>query len=198
MKPSQLVEALKPLFAADTKPEAVTAAINAAFALDKKAKDEECTAAEKKAAADKAAKDTAANDPPGKDGEMNGEVDGEDEDMDGEDEASNMGVRGAAKDKKGMDAAIGAAVTHALAQRDALHVARRAVEPTLGADVGMDSAEAVYAAALTKIGVDIKGVDASAYRSLFEIATKKTAPAAVVVGDSAAKTAIPHYNRLSR
>jgi hypothetical protein len=203
MKTSQLVEALKPLFAADTKPEAVTAAIASAFALDRKAKDEaeekakaEKEAADKaaadKAAADKAAKDTAGNDLPGKSGE-----DGEMDEVDGEDEVPNMGVRGAAKDKA-MDAAISAAVAHALAQRDAAHAAREAVKPVLGV-VALDSAEAIYKAALDKLGVETKGVDATAYRSLFEIATKQ--PTAAVVGDAAPSDlakAFPHFNRLSR
>ena len=70
-----------------------------------------------------------------------------------------------AKDKKGMDAAIASA----LAARDALHDARRAVEPVLGV-VAYDSAAQVYRAALAKLGVDAAGIHESALAAMFTLA----------------------------
>jgi hypothetical protein len=116
---------------------------------------------------------------------------------------SPAGNKGAtpAKDKKGMDAAaVDARVKLAVDARDALHAARREVETVLGV-VAYDSAEAVYKAALDKLGVDTTGVHASAYPALFRMKRDAVAAAAPTLGSDAAtvKTmagAIKGYNRL--
>lgn len=63
------------------------------------------------------------------------------------------------------------AVSAALAKRDALDAARAAVRPLIG-EVALDSAEAVYKAALDHAGVDITGVDPSAFPALVKMATQ--------------------------
>lgn len=69
--------------------------------------------------------------------------------------------------KAAMDAAVNAAV----ARVNALHAAREDVRPLVGAvSMALDSAEAVYATALKAKGVDIKGVDPSAYKALVSMA----------------------------
>ena len=101
-----------------------------------------------------------------------------------------------AKDKKAADAAIKVA----LDARDALHAARRDVETVLGV-VAYDSAEAVYKAALDKLGVDTAGVHPSAFATLFRMKREAVTATAPVLGSDAAtvKTmagAIKGYTRL--
>jgi uncharacterized protein len=184
MKIATLVAALAPFLATDAKPEDVEAGLRASLALDKKAKEDK--AAEDKAACDKAAADKAAGlvkSPKGED-EMDDDIDGEDgeeaaqEKIRGRKQAGdgNWGLGGKAKDgKKAMDAAVDARVSAALAARDALHVARREVEPILGV-VAFDSAEQVYRAALDKLAIATDGVHPSAFA--FMVKTAKTAAAA--------------------
>jgi hypothetical protein len=70
------------------------------------------------------------------------------------------------------------AATAAIAARDALHAARKEVEPLVGV-VALDSAEAVYGFALKQLGITTDGVHASAYPALLKLAAeKKAAPAA--------------------
>ena len=217
MKISALVSALSPVLAADAKPADVTALISTLLANDKKGGKDgagEGTGAktleekdQPKAQDKKGAKD--AGDPDDKveagDPEKTNDEDPEME-MDAECEAGESGPR--ARDKKGMDKkgydkkAMDAAIASALAARDALHDARRKVEPVIGV-TAFDSADATYAAALTKLGITVDGVPAGAFGHLFDVATKSApAPAAPLATDSAGvkslRDAIPHYNRLSR
>jgi uncharacterized protein len=172
MKISALVTALAPHLALDADTAKVTATVAALLAADKKAKDEAEEKATKekgeKEAADKAAKDAKENAEAGNDADM--------DDLDAEDEDEPK--MKPAKDKKAMDAAIDARVAEALAANDALHVARREVEPILGV-VAYDSASQVYKAALDKLGVATDGIHASAYPALLKIAKDKSAAPAL-------------------
>lgn len=90
--------------------------------------------------------------------------------------------------KAAMDAAIAKAVTAATvkvrAEAEALHTARKDVASEVG-DVALDSAEAVYKFALDQAKVDVTGVDPSAYRALFKLASAKAEPAPRIALDSA-------------
>ena len=92
----------------------------------------------------------------GKDAEAKPE-DKKDEGKDGEEKVT----------KTAMDAAIAAAVKVAedntVARLKGARDAERAVEPWVGKLVAMDSADAVYGAALKTLGIDTKGVHPSAY-----------------------------------
>jgi hypothetical protein len=123
----------------------------------------------------------------------------DDEDMDAEDDIQpKVTEKGNAGKEPAMDAAL---VQRLLDARDALHAARRDVETTIGI-VGMDSAEAVYKAALDHLGVDTAGVHASAYRSMFKMAKDQADAAAKprLASDAATVTgmrsAIKGYDRL--
>lgn len=92
-------------------------------------------------------------------------------------------------------------IAAAIAARDALHEARRDVEPILGV-VAMDTAEAVYRAALDKLGVDHKDVTAPGLRAMLTLAKDRAAafaPTSLAV-DSASvagiEKVIPGYGRL--
>lgn len=74
-----------------------------------------------------------------------------------------------------VDRAVAAGVAQARADAAALSVAQRAVEPVVGI-VAMDSATEVYKHALTKLGVDVAGVHASAFPAMFALANKQRAP----------------------
>lgn len=213
MKASLIASAVAALLATDAKPSetAITAAI---LAADKKAKDGEFGEKkdQPKAGDEKEMKEGADEKDDKKEGEdefppkdkdakdSKDDPEGTDEEMDVEDEAGpNAIVSGAKKpavDKKGMDAAI----KRAISANDALHAARRAVQPILG-EVAYDSAAAVYKAALDKLGVPTADVHASAYPAMLKLATDRAAPA-VIVGDSAAATdmlaAIPGLSRIRR
>lgn len=216
MKISDLTAALKPFLASDATPEKVQAAVSAAFAADKKGKDaasgeleeKDQAAKDAKTAADKKAKDEKEAEDKARD-----EKDAEDEDdPDMEmDEAPPGPIGGAKKpggDRKGKDkamdaAAVDARVQAALAANNALHTARREVETILGADVALDSADAVYKAALTKLNIATDGVHASAFPAMLKLAkdqAKARTGSTPVTGDSAgiadmAKN-IPGYGRL--
>lgn len=208
MKLSVLTAALKPFLAADAKPEEIQTALNIVLAADKKGKDEAAkAAADKKAKDEKEAKEAAdkARD------EKDEGADDEDPDMDVGDELPDAPEGGApkpgGKDKKGKDkamdsASVDARVKAALAANDALHTARREVEPILGV-VTFDSASAVYEAALKHLKVDTAGVDASAFPTLLKMAkdqAKTRVGAAPLATDSAAVADmaknIPNYGRL--
>jgi len=217
MKVATLIASLAPFFATDAKPEDITAAVDAQMALDKSAKDK---AAKDKAAKDKAAADKAAKDKAAKDGVLNlegpeteiitnstndeEEVDGEDEDNEDPEEKGaakdgNWGLGG--KDKKAMDAAIDARVAKAVGARDALHAARRKVEPILGV-VAYDSAAEVYKAALVKLGIAVDGVPPAAYGAMLDVATKASGSASPELAtDGKVKSmseAFPGFDRIRR
>jgi hypothetical protein len=133
---------------------------------------------------------------------------GKDKDMDAEDDVqpkksvtgggSPAGNAGAepAKDKRAMDAAIKSAID----ARDALHTARRDVEPVLGV-VTFDSAAEVYAAALKKLGVATDGIDVSAFPALYKMARERIEARAPTMASDASTVkgmadAIPGYGRL--
>lgn len=90
-----------------------------------------------------------------------------------------------------MDSAISAAVTAAegrtIARLQAVRAAEVAVEPYVGKLVAMDSAEAVYGAALKSLGVDIVGVHASAFPAILNAQPKPGAVSRVsrIAADSA-------------
>lgn len=196
MKISALVDSLKPFLAADAKPADITAAVTAQIALDKKD------------AEDKAAKDnelgkgaeTAIVHNAGEDDEM--DLEGEDKDCTPEEKAAKDAAR-AAKDKKpkAMDSAtVQSVVNAALTARDALHVARREVEPILGV-VAYDSAADVYKAALVKLGVAVDGIDPSAYKAILGITVQKSTTAQPLAQDGGGKVlsmaeAFPGFNRI--
>jgi uncharacterized protein len=102
-----------------------------------------------------------------------------------------------AMDSAAVDAKIAAAVT----ANNALHTARTEVEPILG-KVTMDSADAVYRAALDKLGVDHKDIPASALPAILKLARDKASastPAAPAMDEDARAEVvklIPNYNRL--
>lgn len=70
--------------------------------------------------------------------------------------------------------AVDKATADAVTANNELHAARAAVAPTLGNEVALDSAEAVYRFALDKLKVDHAGVDASALKALYDVAVKAT------------------------
>lgn len=97
-----------------------------------------------------------------------------------------------------LDAAVTRA-TEAGAQRarehaSALYAAQRAVEPVLGI-VAMDSAEAVYEAALKKMNVDIAGLPPAAFKPLFESVNKTRNVAPINNGGTRPAPAFDAANR---
>ena len=70
--------------------------------------------------------------------------------------------------KTAMDSAIGAAVNAERQRQLAIRQAEKDVHHIVGDIVAQDSAEAVYKLALDAKGVDLTGVDKSAYRGLFK------------------------------
>lgn len=66
------------------------------------------------------------------------------------------------------------AVKEAIARTEALHAARREVEPVCG-HCALDSADAVYAYALKQLGVETKDIHASAYPAMLKMAREKRA-----------------------
>lgn len=229
MKVATLVASLLPFLAKDAKPEDITAAIDAQLALDKSAKDAKDKAAADKAAKDKAAADGVLNlEGPETEIVYNSASDEDDDgDLNGMDEKEkaaykmgkdrakkaadakaakdgNWGLGG--KDKKAMDAAIkGAvdtAVKGAVGARDALHDARRKVEPILGA-VAYDSAEDVYKAALVKLGITVDGVPPAAYGAMLDVAVKSAPQLASDGAPAGGKVqtmseAFPGFDRIRR
>lgn len=125
-----------------------------------------------------------------------------DEDMDAKDDIQPAKSAGGNGGNGGKETAqdTAAVVKAALDARDALHAARRAVEPVLGV-VAYDSAAAVYRAALDKLGVDTAGVHASAFPSLYKLACDKVAAQTPRLASDAAAVksmaaVIPGYDRL--
>lgn len=190
------------LLAADAKPEAVSIELNKLLAADKKAKDE-AKEKEDKEAADKAAKDAEKEDPEGTNDADMDDVDGEDEFPEkpegGGEKPAATNIK--AKDKRGKDKAMDAAISAAIAANDAKHVAAREVESILGV-VSYDSADKFYKAALDKLGVPTEGVHVSALPALLKLAKDKATASAPIVGDSAASADmvknIPGLSRLRK
>lgn len=221
MKLAALLKTITPFLATDKKPAEVEAAI---LAADKGAKDaagsglgaRELEEKDKpngdKGAKDKAAKDKAAkdkevaedrdDDPEGTNDEFPEKETAKDKDPDGEDEGDPSTPGGnRAGGKTAIDSAeVDRRIARAVAARDSLHTALREVEPIVGV-IAADSAGAAYRAALTKLGVDVKGVHDSALPAMLKLAKDKvSAPAPVAAMDSAGVTAmdklIPGYGRL--
>ncbi|HWE98833.1 MAG TPA: DUF2213 domain-containing protein [Caulobacteraceae bacterium] len=141
-------------------------------AKDKKAKDdereEERKEAEQTEAKDKAARDKAAKDKKAKDDEAeqiaNEDRKAKDKKAKDEEEAKERDKEEA--EDRAKDAAS-KAVTAALAARDALDAAKVEVRPYVGeVTTACDSAEAVYKFAFDAMGVDVKGVHASAFGAI--------------------------------
>ena len=183
--------------ACDEREEAMDAAEEKA---DKEAKAEDKAAKDRKMGRDKRAKDRmdrkmgrdkrakdAATDPEGTN------------DNDLEQGDPSTPAKGGKSEKGALDAAaVDARVKAAVDARDALHAARREVEPIIGVCT-MDSAGAVYEAALKKLGVDTKGIPDSAFPAMLKLAKDRTAaqPATVIATDTAAMDKlIPGYSRL--
>lgn len=100
--------------------------------------------------------------------------------------------------KPAMDSAIKAGVDAAVARVEATHAARKAVAPYVGElAIACDSAEAVYRHALTNMGVDVKGVHASAFPAILAAqplpgaATRRVVHAA----DSAQVSALAEFKK---
>lgn len=85
-------------------------------------------------------------------------------------------IAGTAVDRAAMDAAIkaagAAAEKRAIARMNAIEQAKKDVKPFVGKVMGMDSAEAVYKLALDEAGVDLDGVDPSAYKAMVSMLPK--------------------------
>lgn len=188
MKKSALIAALSGFFAADADLIAVDAAITALAVDAKKGKD--CADPEMKDKAEaqdeSAVEETVKDEAPAKGEKDDTDANDEMDDMDAEDESDPKMKPKMSGDKKGMDSATAQSlVKAALAERDALHSARREVESIVGV-VGFDTAAEVYGAALTKLGVDTAGVDASAFPAMLKMATK-VAPAPIALDAAAPK-----------
>lgn len=72
-------------------------------------------------------------------------------------------------DRKAMDSALAAVRAQTVAQMQAIRTAEEEVRPLIGAVIAQDSAEAVYKLALDQAGIDVTGVDPSAYRTLVKM-----------------------------
>ena len=138
---------------------------------DKKAKDEDDETAEEKAAREKKEKEEA---------DAKAAKDEEDEEARKKADADG---------KKANDAAIRLAAdnarTSALSEFRAIRQAEQDVQPLVGAVVAMDSAEEIYRFALDSVGIENKGVHASALPTLVSMAKeRKAAPAPRVAMDA--------------
>lgn len=108
--------------------------------------------------------------------------------------------------KPAMDAAIKATAkqveTDTIARMRAITAAEEAVKPYVGAlAIALDSAEEVYKAALTVLGVDVKGVHPSAYRHILEAQPKAGTKQPILAHDSASLVGVsemfPNLYRLN-
>lgn len=199
MRRPKLIEALKSkgFVAADADLVALDAALE-----DLDAEDETPEEKEKREKAE-AAKDKKAKDGKAKDGKAKDEKDDDDDkdDKKAKDKKAKDGDvnhlkdfdSNKAKDEKTvtldeMNAAIKASNDATVARVEALHVARKAVEPICGV-VAMDSADEVYGFALDHLKIARKGVHPSAYPTLIAMAKERRAPvriatdAALATGD---------------
>jgi hypothetical protein len=228
MKIAAVLKVIAPFLAADKKPEEVQAAI---IAADKAAKDAAGSGLgareleeKDKPNGDKAARDKARDSMNAKDKKAFDAMSDEDKekaldalcakdrdddpehtndtDIEGEDEGDPSTPGGSrAGGKTAIDSAeVDRRIARAVAARDALHTAQREVEPIVGVQA-FDSAGGAYRAALTKLGVDTKGVHDSALPAMLKLAKDKAAtPAPTVALDSAGVAGlvklIPGYDRL--
>ena len=182
-------------------------AMDAAEEMSDKDKAEDKAAKDRKAARDKRAADRAAralDRKAAKDRDDDPEHTNDEDLTEGADPSTPGGSRAGGKtaiDSAEIDRRITAAVAADRAAQVALFNARHEVEPVLGV-VTMDSAEAVYRAALDKLGVDHKGVHASALRALVGVAKDRRSPQSATppAMDSGASSdftsKIPGYGRL--
>jgi hypothetical protein len=225
MKLSQVAAAVHALLATDAKP--TEAQIMAAcLAADKKGKDEGGLGPveiEKKAKDEKDKQDAAdaaaefygkakdeweKMDDKAKDkarDEFKAKADDEEMDDPGMDEEETPQPKKSASGNSGNGGAepakdTAALVRAALDARDALHAARRDVEPVLGV-VTYDSAAEVYAAALKKLGVDSAGIHASALPGMYKLARERAEAQTPRLASDAATvktmaSLIPGYGRL--
>lgn len=142
---------------------------------DKEAEDEGETEEERKEREAKEAKDRARDKP-------------KDEDMDEDDEQADdeeNDDKDKDDDRKASDAAlIARARREAMRDFQSLQSAKDAVRPLVG-EVAMDSADAVYRYALETMGVETKGVHASAFPAMVALA-KDRKPARVAMDAAAA------------
>ena len=210
MKASAVAAVVASLLATDAKP-TESAILAAILAADKKARDglgpEEIEKTDK--AKDKKAKDEK-DDPEGtNDADMDDmsedadcdEPKGKDKkakDADVQPTKSAEGNSGSGGDVPAKDTAF--IVRAAIDARDALHAARRDVEPVLGI-VTYDSAADVYRAALVKLGVAVDGIDPSAFPALFKLARDRADAQAPTLASDAATVrsmagVIKGYDRL--
>jgi hypothetical protein len=88
--------------------------------------------------------------------------------------------------QEAMDSAIQEATRTARANERAIHEAERVVRPFVGdLNLAFDSAEDVYAAALKGLGVPIKGVHPSAYKTILEMQPRGGTRQARIAQDAA-------------
>ena len=108
--------------------------------------------------------------------------------------------------KPAMDAALKANAKQVeadtIARMRAITAAEEAVKPYVGAlAIALDSAEEVYKAALTVLGVDVKGVHPSAYRHILEAQPKAGTKQPILAHDSASLVGVsemfPNLYRLN-
>ncbi len=145
------------------------------FAQDAKACDEEKD--EKKAEDDDMDNDDQAEDEDDEKDEKDKPAEDEDDEADEADKPGGKTAMDQSIIRKQARKIAQDEVNKALAANDALHAARRAVEPVVGV-VTMDSAEAVYRFALDHLDVDHKGLPASALPTVYALATKSNQPMA--------------------
>lgn len=89
-------------------------------------------------------------------------------------------------DKKAMDTAIAAAVTHTRKQMTAANEAREIVAPWAGKlPIALDSADDIYKAALDTLGVKVDGVHPSAFKAILEAQPKPGDRTKVIAQDAA-------------
>jgi uncharacterized protein len=191
--------------ACDEREEAMDAAEEKA---DKDAKAEDKAAKDRKMGRDKRAKDRmdrkmgrdkrakdAATDP---EGTNDNDLEQGDPSTPAKGGKSEKGALDAAAVDARVKTAVDARVKAAVDARDALHTARREVEPIIGV-CAMDTAGDVYKAALTKLGVDTKGIPDSAFPAMLKLAKDRTAaqtPTVIATDMAALEKLIPGYGRL--
>ena len=144
----------------------------------------------------------AANADP-KDATNKEKIPGQDVSVPGEGGAPDNATSKAAMDKAiklACDKAAAEAETKTIARLRAIAEAEEVVRPYVGKLVAMDSAEAVYKAALGFLKVDISGVHPSAYKAVL---TAQPRPGATIAKDSASHSAssdildaFPNANRI--
>lgn len=103
-------------------------------------------------------------------------------------------------DRKAMDSALKAARAETVAQMQAIRTAEEEVRPLIGAVMAQDSAAAVYKLALDQAGIDVTGVDPSAYRAMVKMhAANKVAskPAPIAMDSNAVSDFSTRYPQAS-